>query len=260
VHGPDALIGYTGFVGSTLRRQREFGAFFNSSNFRDMRGHHFGTVVSAGVPAEKWLANKDPDNDRARIGALREELATISADLLVLISTVDVYPGAVRGVDEDFDCSGLSNHAYGTHRLDFEVFVRERFCRSVVVRLPALFGNGLKKNALFDLLNDNGLEGLNLEGRYQWYDMSRLWANISLLLDRGITVANLVTEPLALCEIVNRFFPGKLVGQKAPSAASYDIRTRNCALFGRTDGYIQGQEEVLERMSRFIGSYREEHA
>jgi len=255
---PDALIGYTGFVGSTLRGQREFGAFFNSSNFRDLRGRRFGMVVCAGVPAEKWLANKDPENDRRRIGALREELATISADLFVLISTVDVYPVAtVQAVDEDFDCGGLSNHAYGRHRLEFENFVRERFPLSAVVRLPALFGKGLKKNAIYDLLNDNAIESLTPEGRYQWYDVSRLWTDLSLVIDKKIKVVNLVTEPVVLHEIVTRFFADKLIGQKAMSAgASYDIRTRYSSLFGRTDGYVAGREEVFERLGHFIDAYR----
>ena len=40
----------------------------------------------------------------------------------------------------------------------FEDFCVRTFAGCVVVRLPGLFGEGLKKNVLYDLLNDNRLD------------------------------------------------------------------------------------------------------
>ena len=53
------------------------------------------------------------------------------------------------------------NHAYGRNRLAAEQFVMEQIAPHVgsvhVVRLPMLIGEGVKKNLLFDLMNDRVL-------------------------------------------------------------------------------------------------------
>ena len=72
------------------------------------------------------MANENPDEDRAKILALHDVLTTVRAKQFVLISTIDVYPVSC-GADETFDCHSLPNHAYGTNRLAFEDFCRERF-------------------------------------------------------------------------------------------------------------------------------------
>ncbi|WP_240726031.1 MULTISPECIES: hypothetical protein [unclassified Escherichia] len=59
----DALIGYSGFVGTTLLRQRRFDALYRSTNIDEIFGKTFDTVVCAAAPAQKWLANKDPADD-----------------------------------------------------------------------------------------------------------------------------------------------------------------------------------------------------
>ena len=41
--------------------------------------------------------------------------------------------------------------AYGRNRLQLERWVREDYPNALIVRLPALYGIGLKKNFLFDL-------------------------------------------------------------------------------------------------------------
>lgn len=119
-----------------------------------MVGQVFDTIVCSGVSAVKWLANKDPETDLRRIEELQTSLRSVKASLFILVSTVDVYPDT-QGVDEEYDCSLKPTHPYGAHRLAFEQFCRDTFPECYIVRLPALFGEGLKKNVIFDLLNDN---------------------------------------------------------------------------------------------------------
>ena len=56
----NALIGFSGFVGSTLLKQASFNTLYRSTTISDIRGGHFDTVVCAAAPAQKWIANREP--------------------------------------------------------------------------------------------------------------------------------------------------------------------------------------------------------
>lgn len=246
-----ALIGHTGFVGSHLARRQGFDLKINRSNLEALRGRELDYVVCAGLPAAKWIANRDPAADRANMQRLRDVLATLHVDRFVLISTVDVYP-QTEGCDESVDPTGLPNHAYGTHRLEFEHAVRARFPQACVLRLPALFGTGLRKNVIFDLLHRNQLEVINPASRFQWYPLERLAGDIGSALGAGLALANLVTPPIATATILQRFFPDRSVGASPAPIASYDLHTRHARTFGGAGRYITDAETVLEALGRFV--------
>ena len=67
-----------------------------------------------------------------------------------LISSIAVWPDS-RGKYEDDTPLPDGLPAYGKNRLQLENWVREDFPEALIVRLPALYGAGLKKNFLFDL-------------------------------------------------------------------------------------------------------------
>ena len=55
----EALIGYTGFVGQTLLRSKDFDDLYRSTNIQEIKNKSYDLVVGAGAPAKKWLANKE---------------------------------------------------------------------------------------------------------------------------------------------------------------------------------------------------------
>jgi len=251
-----ALIGYTGFVGGNLGEQYEFSDKYNSKNFRDMEGHQYDLVVCAGVSAVKWLANKEPANDLENITSLITVLKTISVNRFVLISTIDVYPN-IEKIDEDFDCHSAENHSYGVHRLGLEEFCLEYFKKCLIVRLPGLFGKGLKKNVIYDLLNDNCLDMININSSIQYYYLKNLWEDINIALDRGINILNLFAEPITTKELVDNFFPEKKVGGNEIPVVFYDLRSKYSYLWGKKSGYIYNKKEVLVQLQKFINEYRD---
>lgn len=146
------LVGHTGFVGSTLMRQTAFDDCFNSSNIEKISGRRYATLVCAAAPGSMFEANRDPECDRAKLHALIDKLARADADRVILISSIAVLADFAGGYDESTDAF-QTKLAYGRHRRELEAFVQDRFADYLIVRLPALFGRGLRKNFLFDLLN-----------------------------------------------------------------------------------------------------------
>lgn len=247
----NALIGHTGFVGGNLQAQHPEGALFNSKNFRQMENQAFGDVICAGVSARKWWANKNPEEDLVNIQSLMDTLEKASAQRFILISTIDVYP-VQQEADEGFDCKEQENHPYGAHRLMFEEFCQSHFSQCFIIRLPGLFGDGLKKNVIFDLLNDNCLEMINPSSSFQYYDLSGLWNDIQTVLKADVRLVNFFTEPVSTVEILDRFFPGKPVGEKPLPEMHYDLRTRHGGVFGQDAPYMCQRDVVLDRLGRFI--------
>ena len=146
----DLLVGSTGFVGSNLRAKHTFTAVCHSSDIAAQYGTQPDLCVYAGVPAAMFLANADPEVDLEVMRTARENLRKIAPKSLVLISSIAVFADS-RGRCED-DAPGTDGlPAYGRNRLQLEQWVREDFNDALIVRLPALYGAGLKKNFLFDL-------------------------------------------------------------------------------------------------------------
>lgn len=143
------LIGYTGFVGQNLD-DGTYDEYYCSSNIENIVGKHFTKLVCAGVPGNKTLANLYPEKDMASISRLLECLNKVTCDTFVLISTFDVYE-KYNGVDEDTQV-GLTTTAYGNHRIEVENFVKMKFSKYHIVRLPGIYGKGLKKNFIYDLI------------------------------------------------------------------------------------------------------------
>lgn len=247
------LIGHSGFVGSNLKRQFGFDNFFNSRSYRDMEGQAYELVVCAGLPAEKWRINQEPDKDLANIHALLRILETVESKHFVLISTIDVYP-RLTALTEDFDCNSIDHpHPYGRHRRDFETAIKELFPDVTVVRLPGLFGPGLKKNIIYDLLHRNRLDAIDPNSVFQWYAIDRLWADITTVRSAGVPLCNLFPEPIATRDIVKRFFSEVTVTGHQDQPISYDLRTRHSALFDCPDnGYVQTAEDVMHELAAWL--------
>ena len=316
-HQDTGLIGHTGFVGGALLRQARFDACYNSANIAAIEGQAFGTLVCAAAPGSMLEANRAPDRDAAQIDALIARLAAVRAERFVLISSIAVLADFAGGDDETTQAF-QQELAYGRHRRALEAFVEERFPGSLIVRLPALFGQGLRKNFLFDLmhpvpsfLNEAGRDGLtgaldpalsawvaslyapdavtgmlkldraalNADRRraaledavaalgasatrfhhphttYQYYPIDRLWQDIGIALDAGLSHLHLVAEPLTAAAIHAR-----LIGRAMPDTPARlhreDMRTRHAALWGASGPYQFSAAATLDRLAAFFASER----
>ena len=246
-----ALIGYTGFVGGFLESRMPFTHRFRRSDIELIEGESFDLVVCAGMPAAKWIANMEPEHDSENTDRLIHSIAGIQARTFVLISTIDIYQNDVRCTEETTPCP---QHVYGKNRLRLEQFVKSTFLNHHIIRLPALFGHGLRKNALYDLINENQIEKINPESAFQWYDLEWLPGHIALCQKHGIREANLFTEPVSMRVIQQNMFPALKLNPSAPLAC-YDHKTSLAELHDGahgTNGYCASADEVLNAMKHYV--------
>jgi nucleoside-diphosphate-sugar epimerase len=249
----NALIGFSGFVGSTLLKQAPFESLYRSTNICDIEGQSFDTVVCAGAPAQKWIANREPVADLQKIDDLIAHLKTIQCKTFILISTVDVFRDSM-GVDEKTLVDETGLHAYGLHRRLIEKFVENNFYRHLIVRLPGLIGPRLRKNIIFDFLNHNNLNAIDSRGVFQFYPMVSLWYDIQTALDAGLKLVHLTAEPISVADVSKNGF-GKVFEHVLPNVpATYDMRTIHAQVFGATGHYQYSARETIQAIRGYAQS------
>lgn len=251
-----ALFGSTGFVGSNIRSRQHFDEHFHSRNAAESLGKSYELVVFSAAKAEKWRANQNAEADLQHIMELESTIAGFNAERFVLISTVDVY-GSPINVDESSPIEIAGLHPYGAHRYRLEQFVRNLHPDALIVRLPGLFGPGLKKNVIFDLLNDNDVQRVNPNGAFQYYNVANAWRDIQLALENELTLVNLTSPPITTRELARVAFGQDFENElSAVAAGRYDVQSRYSGAFGGSGEYTFTEEEILRELKAFVTDER----
>lgn len=247
------IVGGTGFVGSTLCRQVLFDHVYGSRNISELDHCSYELLVCAAAPAQKWLANRDPVADRQNIDSLIGHLKTVTCNTFILISTVDVFKSPI-GVDEDTPVDEEGLHAYGLHRRLLEKFVASHFPNHLIVRLPGLVGPGLRKNVIYDFLNDNNLHAIDSRGVFQFYPTVNLWWDIQTALQACLKLVHLTAEPISVADVSQLGFGKPFTQPTANPPAMYDMRTRHAAVFGGKGHYQYSQRDTLQAVRAYAQS------
>ncbi|WP_150270364.1 NAD-dependent epimerase/dehydratase family protein [Paenibacillus tepidiphilus] len=250
------LIGFTGYVGSTLLAQTTFNDLYNSKNIADITGKEYDLIVCAAAPAVKWKANQNPEEDFKNIESIKGYLKTVSAKQFILISTVDVYKDP-RGVDENTEINPEEVAPYGRHRFYLEEFVRDTFANHLVVRLPGLFGPGLKKNFIYDLIHTNCLHLTHHKSVFQFYNLESLWSDIKLALSHSLFLVNFTTEPVSAREVAESSLSVLFDNETDNAPVSYDMQSRYSHFYNEHgQGYFKNKKEILLEISEFVNKER----
>ena len=259
----NVLVGCTGFVGSNLYTPERFRAAYHSKNIAEAYGTEPDLLVYAGVRAEKYLANHDPEKDLENIRQAEENIERIRPRRLVLISTVDVLKNP-SGADETAETGAEGLQPYGAHRAMLEQWVRERFPDALIARLPALFGKNLKKNFIYDLIHP--VPRMLKEDRFEelaerdprlrlYYPAEENGFRKAAVPDgkeetvKGI-FDGLGFSALNFTDSRSRFQP--FVNELAAPPACYDFRTRYARLYGAEGDYLCGRAEVMKEIREFV--------
>ena len=185
-------------------------------------------------------------------------LESVRTKQFILISTVDVYPNP-RDVDEDSEISkDKFTQSYGRNRYKMEEFIKTNFSNFLFVRLPQLFGKDLKKNFVYDLVNDNALDFTDTDSHFQWYNLKNLWKDIQTAIKNGLYIVNFSVEPISAKDLAKYTLSSNFENETKKPPLIYNVQTKYGSLFGSKDRYIYHREEILEQLKRFITKERRE--
>lgn len=233
-----ALIGHTGFVGSNILKQTQFDRCYNSKNIEQICNEQFDLIVCAGVSSIKWKANKQPKEDFAQIKKLINNLEKTKFKKLILISTIAVYDNP-------------ADNAYGRNRLYLETHLKNHFENVSIVRLPSLFGAGLRKNAIYDLLNKDENYLPHQDSTFQYYCLDSLWQDIVIMQSAGIETLNISPEPISFREVL-QLFKSDYLCTDTQKIVHENMKTEHAIHWGRVDSYMYGRDEIIKKLQRFI--------
>jgi len=227
---------------------------FNSSNILDFKKevHDESILYLSCLPATKWLVDKNIQKDLNNILKITSAINEIKFDKIILISTIDVYCESPMHSDEDvFPLIKTLN--YGSNRYFFEMLIRKTFTYNdlKIFRLPSLFGKYIKKNIVYDLLNNNNIDKININSSYQWYDLNDLVNDINYLSYEfpKSTIFNLFPEPIETNYLIKKIFELKNITNNE-NRIEYNYKTK----FNNT-GYIQSKDLIIEKLMRFKNEY-----
>ena len=249
------LIGNTGLVGTTILESEHFDYTFNSKNINE-----FVNIAQDGdelfltcLPATKWLVNKNLQADLNNINNIINIISQKHYSKITLISTIDVYCDNKLYEDESYDIR-VNKLSYGTNRYLFELMVRDlvKTDSLKIFRLPALFNKHIKKNILFDLINNNNIDQINVNTMFQWYNLDNLSKDIRYFERQypDTNLFNLFTEPIKTEDIVKLFDSAIDKVDNTKDWFTYDYYT-NLSV----DNYILSRDKVFEQIKTFINEF-----
>ncbi len=253
------ILGGGGFVGSGITRALTGAGHactvITRASYQEMRGRRFDAVINANGNSKKYLAAQSPKEDfEASVTSVQHSLLDFGYTLYIYCSSVDVYADhahpSANGETAAINPSALSY--YGLHKYLAEQLVRRYASRWLILRFGGFVGEGLRKNAIFDLLHDVPLR-VHPDSRYQYLPTESAGTVIDTLLRKeiGNELFNVCGEGvISLREIADALPHIKLiVPPGAPPTETYDISIDKIRKHAEIPGT---KDSVME----FIRSFR----
>ena len=141
------IVGAGGFFGKALCKVSGDFNFqiiqITRENFENHKKDKFDVLINTAMPSKKYWASINPYSDfQKSVGLTADLVYNWNYEKFIQISTISV--------------NEIENkHPYGINKKAAEIIASH--AESLIVRLGTIYGDGLSKGSLFDLLNSNKL-------------------------------------------------------------------------------------------------------
>ena len=117
--------------------------------------------------------------------------------------------------------------------------------------MPGLFGKNLKKNIVYDLLNNKNLRNFNPNDTFQWYDLSRIAKDTLDILKnkKNKYLYEFYSEPVENKEILKIF---EKIFKKKFNINNNIIKKKIIYNFKPSNGFFMNKSEILKCLQKFL--------
>ena len=187
------IIGSNGFLGNTLRhisKNYEYEIIeITKNNYEQNKHKNFDIIINAAMPSKKYWAYENPYLDFEKTVCLTADISyNWNYNKLIQISTISA---------EDFS----NSHPYMVNKKTAEIL--SSYKNHLIVRLGTLYGDGLVKGALYDLLNSNHIY-VDPQSEFDFISTDFVSNWIFQNLDRSGLVELGACDTMSLLEIANK--------------------------------------------------------
>lgn len=187
-----AVFGANGFVGKSIYRALVATGKYQvipvtRETYSEHAGKFYNIVINSAMPGARFWAKKNPDKDFVEtVQKTANLLYDCAFDKFVQISTVSVrhQPDTI----------------YGRHKLAAETLCNHG--NNLIIRLSSMFGEGLKKGVLIDMLNGQNVF-IARESRYPFCGINFVGEYIASHLDLSGIVEVGSFNTLSMAEIAD---------------------------------------------------------
>lgn len=187
------IIGSKGFLGSALSKVSiEYDhkiVEISRDNYPKHKTEKFDIIINAATPSKKYWASQNPFSDFMAT-------VTLTADLIYNWNYKKLIQISSMSVNEDG-----TKHPYAINKKAAEIITSYK--NPLIVRLSNLYGDGLRKGPLYDLLNSNKLY-VDIKSEYSFIstDFVSKWIFDNLHKEGIIQVG--AKDAISLSEIAKR--------------------------------------------------------
>lgn len=249
-------MGGSGLIGTSLQEQASFDLVFSSKDVHkieklDVNGSN---IWLSCLPATKWKVNENIEEDIYNMQYIIKLLSKFKFNNIILFSTIDVYTDSPLESNEHY-APNITEFNYGTNRRLFEIMVSQMLTYNnlKIFRLPALFGKHIKKNILFDLLNNNQVHKIKTKSTFQWYDLNDLYKDVQDRLLLSPKIFNLFPEPMSTRRILDLFPQYREIVDNVEQGSLYIYKTIHTST-----GFLYDRETSFNKLSKFVYETRGE--
>lgn len=183
------VLGGTGLIGSAVLRylqgRKETVLSIHSKNYAEFVGAKAQVLVNCNGNTFRFRANHDPKWDfEASVATVQRSIFDFGFDMYLFVSTVDVYnilDDPSRNHEEvEIHFERLMPYAF--HKWLAERIVERYAYRSVILRVSTALGPGLRKNPIYDLLNERQLY-MSMESEISFIDTATIARCVGTAVD-----------------------------------------------------------------------------
>lgn len=186
------IIGSTGFLGKNISRTSKNFKFeivdITKENFSHHRSQKFDILINTATPSAKfWALHNSYDDFQKTVSLTADIVYNWNYDKLIQISTISA---------ENYE----DHHPYAINKKAAEVLTHYK--KHLIIRLGALYGDGLKKGALHDLLTSKQIH-VDIKSEYNFISTDFISNWIFNNLERNGMVELGACDTISLLEIAN---------------------------------------------------------